>query len=81
MGHGSPLRIILIRLSLFGCDDFYFLVADAMELSTWSLYFDGACKGNERVVSCGIAIYPPKGDAILLGVLLGSHLSNNITEY
>ena len=81
MGHGSPLRLILIELNLIGCDDFSFFVADAMELSNWSLYFDGACRGNEKVGSYGIASFPPKGNTILLGLLLGNYLSNNIVEY
>ena len=61
----------------------YLLAADAEEPSTslWCLYFNEACRGKEKVGSCGIVIYPPKGNAILLGVLLGDHLSNNFAEY
>ena len=63
---------------------FSLLVADGGESSTtttWSLYFDGACRGSEKIGACGIVIYPPLGSAILLGVLLGNHLSNNVAEY
>lgn len=54
---------------------------DESSTSLWSLYFDGACRGKDKLGSCGIVIYPPKGNTILLGVLLGNHLSNNIAEY
>ena len=74
MGHGSPLKPILIKLNLIGCDDLSLLVVDAEEPSTslWCLYFDRACKGKEKLGCCGIVICPPEGNAILLGVLLGS---------
>ncbi|MCO5551458.1 hypothetical protein L7F22_004961 [Adiantum nelumboides] len=51
------------------------------ESCLWSLYFDGACHGKDKLGSYGIVIYPPEGDAIILGVLLGDHLSNNVAEY